>query len=479
MPRAALLSALFVFLLAPGAPAIGTRTHAEIGRRCAEQYLAGADEMLPGLGSLVARRANLKILYTACAFPDWGYGNINPDAGEASHWHPFMRAWAGELRARGAGFDPSAGMQREMAFFLGAVCHNIADIPWHFSSGGDLSFLEKSAQMEGGTHTVTEIGGDFIRYQKDRLRHWGMLTDFYPLDTVHTALTASGVSVTREQLRTGYVREQMIMWGAPLVTAPFAADYEKRLPWTVAHLEDYYFGGMQHNAAACAMWCRYWYAEAAGGHCLQQMPAYGAPGGADGCGYCPYLGVSDTTLAEDLPGHNTGGEAFLNVSAVSGRRRDTLVRFDLSHLPPAAPFLKAVLWMHCDGVEGTPPAVGVSAAIGPWTEGGGVSDPFNGENGRPAEGGEVTWSQRLPGETASAPVGAVVPAAGQWASWDVTPQVRDWLADPASNHGLRVMAAGAGGGSARFFSSQAFRASDDGYCGGTRVAFRPMLILLP
>ncbi|HRZ83380.1 MAG TPA: DNRLRE domain-containing protein [Candidatus Hydrogenedentes bacterium] len=477
MRRTVLLSALLALSLSPGAFAIGTRTHAEIGRRCAEQYLAGADAMLPGLGSLVAKRANLKILYTACAFPDWGYGNINPNAGEASHWNPFMRAWAGALRARGAGFGLSEEMQREMAFFLGAVCHNIADIPWHFSTDGHLSFLEKSARMEGGTHTLTEIGGDFIQYQKDRMRHWGTLTDYFPLETVYGALTASGVPVTREELRRGYQREQMILWAAPVVTTPFVEDYRQQLPWTIAHLEDYYFGGIAHNAAACAMWCRYWYAETAGGHCLQQMPAYGAPGNAGDCGYCPYLGVADATLAGDLPAHNTGAEAFLAVSAAPGKRRDALVRFDLSHLPAGPPPSRAVLWMYCERVTGTPPAIGVAPAAAPWAEGGGASDPFNGEDGRPAGEGEVTWARRPQGEAEAPRTAETVPAAGQWASWEVTPLVRGWLEDPGANHGLRLMAAGEG--TALFFSSQAFQASADGYCGGTRVAFRPMLVLLP
>ncbi|HPA41636.1 MAG TPA: DNRLRE domain-containing protein, partial [Candidatus Hydrogenedentes bacterium] len=133
--------------------------------------------------------------------------------------------------------------------------------------------------------------------------------------------------------------------------------------------------------------------------------------------------------------------------------------------------------MYCERVTGTPPAIGVAPAAAPWAEGGGASDPFNGEDGRPAGEGEVTWARRPQGEAEAPRTAETVPAAGQWASWEVTPLVRGWLEDPGANHGLRLMAAGEG--TALFFSSQAFQASADGYCGGTRVAFRPMLVLLP
>ena len=41
------------------------------------------------------------------------------------------------------------------------------------------------------------------------------------------------------------------------------------------------------------------------------------------------------------------------------------------------------------------------------------------------------------------------------------------------------MIRGTSDATAKFFSAQAFQATPDGYCGGTRVAYRPMLIILP
>jgi len=98
--------------------------------------------------------------------------------------------------------------------------------------------------------------------------------------------------------------------------------------------------------------------------------------------------------------------------------------------------------------------------------------------GRAAVVGEATW--------ATFPVTCGEPIARasldkadehQWVSFDVTALVSTWIMDPGLNNGFMIR--GTSDAAAKFFSAQAFQATPDGYCGGTRVAYRPMLIILP
>ncbi len=483
MRRAPFIAAILVLLAGLPCHSIGTRTHAEIGMRCIEEYLLDADAMLPGLGTLFKSMENRRILYRACEFPDWGYGGINPDAGEASHWHPFNRVWAGLLAERHYGMPPDEAGQKELAFFFGAVCHDIADIPWHFSHGNDKSFLQMAGEKDHASHGDTEIGVDFDRYTRHTLRHISYLSNYVPFETLMTVMQRANVGATREQLQNGITREHLIMWFGPVAAALSVRERRAALPWCMAHVEDYYYGGIRHNAAACAMWVRYWYADILGGHCLQQMPPY-FDNVAPDAGYVPYLGVSDTTLLERLPGNNTGQEPLLEIGGPAGERCTALVRFDLNGVAQDKPIRKATLWLASAGSAGNasdgPLTILVAPAPGTWQEGKGVSDPYNGVDGCAAAPGEAKWGDFPVVQTPNAistHLQSLSPS--QWMSMDVTPVVRSWFKDPGDNFGFILGSTGESGAVARFYSSQAFQADETGYCGGTRVAFRPMLILLP
>ena len=480
VPSIVVIASLFAAL---PCEAIGTRTHAEIGMRCIEDYLLNADAMLPGLGTMFKTLENRRILYRACEFPDWGYGGINPNAGEASHWQPFNQIWANLLAERHYTMPPDAEGQKELAYFFGAVCHDIADIPWHFGHGSYKSFLQMSAEMDHASHGDTEIGVDFVRYTQQPLRHIGYLSNYVPFETIMTVMQKANLGVTREQLQSGITRENLIMWFGPLVAQYYAAQNRVALPWCMAHVEDYYYGGMRHDSAACAVWVRHWYAEIMGGRCLQQMPRYFDKGDPNQ-DYVPYLGVADTSLFERLPDNNAGQEPILEAGGPAGDRRAVLVRFDLSGVPKDKPFSKATLWLASAGpaenAVAVPASISVAPASGAWQEGAGVSDPYNGSTGRAAAPEEAKWSA-VPVDAAANAVAATLQntAANQWMSVDVTPMVQGWLKDPGTNFGFVLRGADDAGTAARFYSAQAFQADASGYCGGTRVAFRPMLILLP
>ncbi len=59
--------------------------------------------------------------------------------------------------------------------------------------------------------------------------------------------------------------------------------------------------------------------------------------------------------------------------------------------------------------------------------------------------------------------------------------VRGWAATPENNFGLLLRAGETEslGSLVRFISSDAFRCRSDGYGGGTRIAQRPVLVVLP
>jgi hypothetical protein len=478
--RVALPLATALLLGAFRSPAIGTRSHAEVGRMCVEDYLENADPMLPGLGSMFKDVEIRRILYGGCAFSDWGFGGVNPEAGEASHWRPFENAWAGVLKERHYAMPPSQAAQKELAFFMGAVCHNIADLPWHFSHGKDLSFVHKAGKMDHATHLDVDSGLDLVRYAGKAQASTQTPSDWVPYETIMAALRSAKVNATEQQVRSGVKRERLILQSSFYAGALLADKFRPGLKWSLAHVMDYYYGGLEHGAASAAMWCRYWYADILGGYCLQQMPLYFDNGGRSSQ-YVPYLGASDTTLLERLPANNAGQEPILEAGGPAGNRRAVLLRFDLTDVPKEARVGKAVLWLAdagpVKGVSGPVP-LEVYAVPAAWEEGAGVSDPFNGVEGRAASAEEVTWS-RFPAECGRPIAHATLQKTEEhhWVSLDVTALVAAWVKEPANNHGFMIR--GTTDAVVRFYSSQAFRASPDGYCGGTRIAYRPMLIILP
>ena len=478
--RAVVLVAATVLLGSPSSHADGTRTHAEIGMMCVEKYLLDADPMLPGLGTMFKDQEIRRILCGGCGFSDWGFGGVNPEAGEASHWHPFESAWAGVLKDRHYTMPPTEAARKEMAFFMGALCHNIADLPWHFRHGKDLSFLNMAAQMDGASHIEAETGMDLAWYIRKARGHVEMPSSWVPYDTIMGVMRRAKVNATEQQLRTGVSREHLILRSGPFASQLLANNYHPKLAWSTAHVMDYYYGGMEHAAASSAMWCRYWYADIMGGYCLQQMPRY-FDEVAKGSRYVPYLGTADTTLRERLPTNNAGQEPILEAGGPTGNRRSILIRFGLADVPKDAKVGKATLWLACAGpVDGDsgPVPLAVYPAPAAWREGAGVSDPCNGVAGRAAVTGEATWST-FPAECGSptAQTSLQKTAQHQWVSFDVTTLVSSWIKDPGANNGFMIRSTS--DATAKFFSAQAFQATPDGYCGGTRVAYRPMLIILP
>jgi len=116
-----------IFLCARG-DAIGVRAHIEIGLEAIQKYIINWEKQYPELAELFKDKEMYPAFYAGCSFPDWGYGEINPDSAEASHWNPFMTAYVEVLKQKLPTLPPEQA-RKEIAFFLGMIVHNISDIP--------------------------------------------------------------------------------------------------------------------------------------------------------------------------------------------------------------------------------------------------------------------------------------------------------------------------------------------------------------
>lgn len=471
------------------ARAIGCRTHARITERAIERFL-GPEAMCPGLRALFEVPENRAAAYSGSYFPDWGYSGINQDAGEATHWQPFYEVYAEVLAGR---FPPpwDEAAQQEVAFFLGMMSHNIADLPWHFDNGGHKSFLTAAREYDNASHQMTEVGCDLHLYTGPGLDPPMRGNLFWPVDTQLAAFSAAGLDVTRGQLKAAEFRTSGLMVSAPLAGRATAGKAMARMPWVKAHLGGYYYGGIEHCAAAAAVTFRHFHARLTNRYYYQRPPAYceyrDTPEGA------PRLRVADTTLNEARTFYNSGAEPLLEVGGSAGAKRRALIRFLLGEMPVDSRVQEATLWLCLAEETGAAHTVAVHTMRRAWVEGAGASDPVDGVAGRPGLPDAATWRNAGAGPWAAPGAAAAGDyseealdtvrvsggrQAGAWVRWDVTEAVRAWAAESEKNFGLLVRGE-EGTGTMRFYSSDAFRCQADGLGGGTRVAQRPVLIVAP
>lgn len=470
--------------------AIGARTHAEIGRMAIDQYLR-SDPLVPDLAVLFQGEDTIRAFYSGCVFPDWGYGGLNPDAAEDSHWHPFLSAYADLLQRR---FPPpwDAAARRHIAFFLGVVSHAVTDIPWHFSDERDKSFLQAGLEADGAGHVDIEVGCDVILYAERSLKPSMNIGAWFPLDFLLEVFEAHGRPVTREQLEKGTACAQAMFFGGWMAGALQGRAHADRMPWVYRHLEDYYYGGLNHGAAITAVMTRHYVARLSGNTFLQHMPLYAPYVRGDG-NWAPVLAIQDTHLQEHVPMHNAGAEPLLKLSTGEAGETRTLVRIDLTTHRPGGLLKRARLLLCLAGMEGMPGRVHAHRMRRAWSPGTKCSDGVDGSKGLPADAGDATWFQAgtepwsapgtAPGtdyEAEEAGNAALHPetSTGSWVMLDITDAAQGWMENPESNHGLLLrLDAGAAPSALLFYSSEAFRGGTDGFCGGTRVAFRPALYM--
>ncbi|MFO7742638.1 MAG: DNRLRE domain-containing protein [Anaerolineae bacterium] len=147
--------------------------------------------------------------------------------------------------------------------------------------------------------------------------------------------------------------------------------------------------------------------------------------------------VADATVREWEPDTNFGGDPSLELSyGGPGEEAVTLVRFDLSGLPPDAVVDSASLRLFLEGASGADPvSIGAYLITSAWDE------------------STVTWN--TPFTTGlfgfSASIDATV---GSYKSWSVTSYAQSWIDDPSSNFGVMLRGPTEGANYERVFASR-------------------------
>lgn len=446
--------------IAGSAAAIGIRTHAEIGRMAVETYLK-QDGPVADIAGLFDSDENLRALYAGCAFPDWGFGGIYPDASEFSHWHRFMESYMELLERR---FPPpwNAGARRQIAFFLGVLCHNMADIPWHFDEDGHRSFLTAGFDADGAGHGNIEFACDMFLYAEKTLEPAVGLGLWYPMDLVLEVLSQTGYAVTADQVAQGMFRAGLMFFGGPLLGTFQFHRLKAGMSWVYTHYGDYYYGGMAHNAALTAVMARYVYARLNGDYYYQNTPPY-ADYVRRNNDYVSRLHVEDATFVPGYPDLWDSTGPYIEVGGPDDKRRHGLIRVDLRDVPAGTDVERAYLWLHTADA-GAMSGVEVTARR--------LSKSWDVVAGGEAETG--------PGE--AVPVASVI-LKGQkegWVKLDISEAVKVWIADPTANYGVLLHVTSPGGApiTVRMYSSEVFQLPLNSRCGGEHVAWRPAVHIL-
>lgn len=481
--------AIAVSALSPAAPAeaSGIRTHVQMCVEMLDKQLQ--PEKIPGLSDLFAAPEARRAFYHGCMFPDWGFAVQGmAAAGEDAHWETFQTHYMQYLKDHFP--QPWSGeAKREIAFYLGAIAHGAQDIPWHFDGPGRPSYLKLSDQKDKLDHGNTEKFVDalvYIRYHRckgcDPVEKPECT---WPVGTLLAVYGTSHPEVTKEKLQTGCQALGAGYLGSGVLGELHRKELPKKYPWNAGHLADYYYGGVDAGAAMTSMLVGRYYARLLGGTHLQSDLEYKMPGG-----FTPFEGVADAHVYEAREAHNTGREPLLELTGDgSGDARYGVLRFDLSGFPAGAELGSAQLWLYLAGRRGSlqaaPKVIEARPLRRAWKEGIGMTDEVAGYKGVPATGGGISFEDQV-ADGAGDPADAVTvePEApvGRWLRWDVTSIVRRHIAHPEENLGIllrETRESAEGGGVLQFLSSQTLKAQADGYGGGARLGFRPVLVVLP
>lgn len=494
------------------AHAAGPRFHAECGHQAWTSYLNGSEDMLPGISEMYATGHLQADFLGGCQFPDWGYRGINPDAAEDSHWTPYHESylhiltekypapkWMTPVQETASGrsvqfMTPNDDVKRRWAFFLGIICHSVADIPYHFDDGPNLGVLSRTRQEDGTGHGETEVDSDIFT-QTDLGGLAGMLGEiWFPTDDILAAYARTSRAANTSQLETGRLQLQMSTNVMGIAGALANRFVEGKNPWLREHYDDYYYGGLKHGAVLTAVCVKYWYARLQGWQYLQNIPTYG--GFLKGLYTQPPC--EDATLSSTHPANNTGAEPWLEVGGNQAHESRALLRFYLDAVPANERIQEARLWLYLPEAPSSAYVVDAFPVNRAWTEGKGLTNDVDGTDGMPAQANEVTWESarhgveawaaagcgKTPEDCEANPAASTNIAAGgeaRWVSWDLTSQAQLWIEDPERNHGLllqRTQSSISDASPVRFWSSQAFKNQQDGYCGGIHIVGRPALVII-
>ena len=264
-PAARLVLCVILVAAATGAPptlsqAAGIITHDAIVQRAIDLIDAAN---YPGLADLLNDYP--EVVNYGAMFPDWAYAigkgilaevAHDTSAGRQGKIGPFRAALTANL-LRSFRSPGSEDNRKAVAFLLGVISHDDADIPYHFGDGATTG-LQPLAEQAGIPHWAFELGSDL--YLSPALTYgveWllpeeALLAAYKTLDPnnvyhVNTAKLHFGRAAHQAQ----YTLERA---AAAVVDPGFvlAGNQKEKLKEYYALMESYAPGGLQHGASRTA-----------------------------------------------------------------------------------------------------------------------------------------------------------------------------------------------------------------------------------
>ncbi|MGD9690381.1 MAG: multicopper oxidase domain-containing protein [Phycisphaerales bacterium] len=168
--------------------------------------------------------------------------------------------------------------------------------------------------------------------------------------------------------------------------------------------------------------------------------------------------LADNTLfAESGAESNGAGEWCFVGRTQNGEIRRTLIRFDLSPIPPGSVVTAASLRLSMSRTRGGSNSIGLFRTLESWGEAASISFGGGGRGGD-ALPGDATWSHRFfdtipwstPGGTFAAGASATTSVGGNgfytWSGAGMASDVQAWVENAATNHGWIMIGGEASGG---------------------------------
>ncbi len=437
---------------------IGVRAHIEIGLEAIKKYVLDWEEQYPGVAELFKDVDVYHAFYAGCAFPDWGYGGINPDASEASHWNRFMSSYVEVLREK-KGNMSSGEFRKELAFFLGVVVHNISDIPWHFDDEGNESFITSARKYGGSSHQDSEMATDIFLFVEKELPYPITLPLYWPYDTIMETFRRCGIEVREEQVKAGCTREQSYLYTGPLIGMVGYQKMKSEHKWVYEHCYDYYYGGIEHCASAVSSFMKYYYALIMGDVFIQRSLDY-SPYVRRNNDFVPIGGIDDKTVGEGLSFGGSENDGYLVLSNRNGEKKGILVRLGVPE--NVGEFRRASLWLYLSEVvyqndQRNKARVAVVVVDNKDVEvvGGGVLSEVK-------EGDKVCFD---------------IPIRLGWVRIDLSKFLGRWGERRIGESVIYITFLGNEELCLKFYSSRAFKRGEGKYCKGDLVAYRPVFII--
>jgi len=243
-----MLLLVFFLLFSGTAFAAGMAVHCEVSTRAAYFF---DDEDYPEYRQYILDHP--EAYQAGSPFPDWGYQFGYPDESEEAHWPPFMEAFAQYIHdTYPKPWDEET--IKTIAFYLGVVAHNSADVDIHSGDGtiGLLSHLEFHDDFQAA-HNVVDGGGEFFQ-SHDRDMDWVEWSWYWPFaDIVEVYHIRGYESVTAEILEPRtfvfLLGTVAIRLGGHLIY-PIVASWS---PFLVEEQLDLFYGGID-GMAVRTMW---------------------------------------------------------------------------------------------------------------------------------------------------------------------------------------------------------------------------------